>query len=151
MVGESGEKKRTQVYIGAYRHALDAKGRVFLPAKFRAGLAGGVVVAPWAARYLVILDKDEWPSFVEQLGTARREGTISSSQELVITSEASDEEPDGQGRITIPQRLREFAHVDKEVWFLGRGKRIEIVAAEAWDVQRDVGLGELAARADMPV
>ncbi|GAC1417318.1 MAG: division/cell wall cluster transcriptional repressor MraZ [Actinomycetota bacterium] len=139
------------MYFGAYRHALDAKGRVFLPAKFRAKLAGGVMVAPWASRHLVILDKDEWPSFVEQLAAARREGKLSSSQELVITSEASDEEPDAQGRITLPQRLRQFAEVDKEVWFLGRGKRIEIVAAEAWDAQRDLGLGELAAQADMPV
>lgn len=139
------------MFHGSHRHALDAKGRVFLPAKFRGSLAGGVMVAPWANRHLVILEKSEWPSFVEQLATARREGTVSARQELVITSEASDEEPDGQGRISVPQRLREYAHVQKDVWFLGRGKRIEVVAAEAWDSQRDAVLGELAVLDDLQV
>ncbi|MHB8511210.1 MAG: division/cell wall cluster transcriptional repressor MraZ [Actinomycetota bacterium] len=139
------------MYHGAYRHTLDAKGRVFLPAKFRAKLAGGVMVAPWFNGYLVIVDKEEWPSFLEELSEARKRGALSATMELVITSEASDEEPDAQGRISIPQIHRDHAKVDKELFFLGRGKRIEVVAAQVWDSKRAAGLAELASVEEPPI
>ncbi len=139
------------MYYGSYRHSLDAKGRAFLPAKFRARLSGGVMVAPWAKRHLLVVDKDAWPAFASELKQARQAGTLSASMELAITSEASDEAADAQGRISIPQRLREYARIERDVWFLGRGDRIEIVSAEIWDPQRDQALDALAEEQDLPV
>jgi MraZ protein len=109
------------------------------------------MVMPWAGRQLLAIDRDAWPAFAAELKEARRTGSISPRMELVITSEATEEVPDGQGRISIPQRLRDYARIEKEVWFLGHGDRIQIVAAEAWDPQRDEALEELAGNEDFPV
>lgn len=136
-------------YSGSYRHSLDAKSRVFLPARYRAGLSSGVMVMPWFGGKLQIVGTDAWSRLAEEIKQAKREGQISAAEELLIISEATEETPDTQGRIVIAQRLRDYAEIRKDLWFLGCGDRIQVLAAEIWDPRRDAVMTGMKAREDL--
>lgn len=139
------------MYSGSYRHSLDTKGRVALPARYRSKPERAVVVMPWAGKELLIIDVERWPEFSAALKQARLDGRLSSAKQRVITGEAKEEVPDAQGRIPIPQGLRTYAEIDREVWFIGDGDRIHVVAAGRYDRQRSEGFEGLAQDEDIPV
>jgi len=120
------------VFLGTHTPKLDEKGRIFLPAKFRDGLADGLVVTRGQDRCLAI-----WPlaDFAEQ--TQRLRNAPSSSKQVrdyqrMLASGASDETLDKQGRLTIPAPLRAYAGLDKDVVVVGAMNRVEVWDAAAW-------------------
>ena len=120
------------MFLGTHTPKLDEKGRIFLPAKFRDGLADGLVVTRGQDRCLAI-----WPlaDFAEQ--TQRLRNAPSSSKQVrdyqrMLASGASDETLDKQGRLTIPAPLRAYAGLDKDVVVVGAMNRVEVWDAAAW-------------------
>jgi MraZ protein len=118
-------------FLGTHTPKLDEKGRLFLPAKFRAELADGLVITRFQERCLAI-----WPlkTFGEM---ASRAGGASTSQlvrdyQRMLASGASDDTPDKQGRITIPPHLRTYAGLDKDCVVVGALDRVEIWDAQTW-------------------
>ena len=105
--------------MGEYSHTIDTKGRLIVPSKFRESLGDSFVVTKGLDGCLFVYDMTEWKSFEEKL------------KELLAG--ASQVEVDKQGRILIPNVLREFAGLEKDVVFLGVGSRIEIWSRQAWD------------------
>jgi len=120
------------VFLGEYQHSLDAKGRVILPSKFRGLLAGGCIVTRGQDACIAIYPKDAW----EQLSTRLEESSQAAKRardfRRIWYASAIEEEPDKQGRITIPEHLREYAGLERDVTVAGDGKKIEIWAREAW-------------------
>jgi MraZ protein len=120
------------LFLGTHTPKLDEKGRLFLPAKFRDDLADGLVITRFQERCLAI-----WPrsTFVEMATAAR--GASSSQQvrdyQRMLASGASDDIPDKQGRIMIPQHLRTYAGLDKDCVVVGAINRVEIWDAQAWE------------------
>jgi MraZ protein len=121
------------VFLGTHTPKLDEKGRIFLPAKFRDELAGGLVITRGQDRCLAI-----WPfaAFVEQTQTLRN--APSSNKQVrdyqrMLASGASDETPDKQGRITIPPHLRTYAGLDKDCVVVGAINRVEVWDQAAWE------------------
>lgn len=134
-------------FLGTYKPKLDDKGRLILPAKFRAQLAPGLVLTRGQERCLFLLPVDEFRRMYEHL----RKAPITSKQARdymrVFLSGASDEKPDKQGRISIPAGLREYALLDRDIAVIGTGSRIEIWDAEAWDTylaDKEQGYAETA-------
>ncbi len=121
------------MFLGTHTPKLDDKGRLILPAKFRDELSDGLVITRFQERCLAI-----WPraAFVEVAETVRN---ASSSQQRVrdyqrmLASGASDETPDKQGRIVIPQHLRSYAGLDKDCVVVGAINRVEVWDAAAWE------------------
>lgn len=110
---------------GEFRHTLDAKGRVFVPAKFRADLGQNLVVAKTFGKFLVMYSESEWENFMEKLDALGDDGEIGNMKRYIMKN-AMPTEVDTQGRISISADHREFAGLQKEISFIGMRKYVEI-------------------------
>lgn len=117
--------------IGEYQHNIDQKGRVIIPAKFREDLGELFYVTKGLDGCLFVLSPGEW----ERLQNKITAMPISKSRGLqrFFFSGAAEVEPDKQGRILIPQPLREYANLTRDVAVIGASSRAEIWDAESWN------------------
>jgi MraZ protein len=125
------------VLIGEYQHSVDAKGRVFMPAKFREELSENFLVTKGIGKCLFVFSNEEWKSFSDKLRQIPMTDTASQSFIRMLFASACECEPDKQGRILLPQRLRDFAQLQKDVIVIGVGSRAEIWSKENWDNYND--------------
>jgi len=132
------------VFLGEYQHSLDAKGRIILPSKFRGLLADGCVLTRGLDKCLAVYPPPEWESVSARL----RESSQSNRQVRdflrIWYASAVEEEPDKQGRITVPEHLREYAGLEREVTVTGRGEFAEIWSRTAWAQRLSEGLPNYA-------
>lgn len=115
--------------IGEYQHNIDPKGRVIVPAKFREDLGDSFYVTKGLDGCLFVLSPSEWSRLQEKVSAM----PISRARGLqrFFFSGAVEAEPDRQGRILIPQTLRDYAGLSRDVTFIGASSR-----AELWDTGR---------------
>jgi division/cell wall cluster transcriptional repressor MraZ len=97
------------MFLGTHTPRLDDKGRLILPAKFRDELAGGVVITKGQERCLYVFPGAEFARIAEQLRATPMTHKAARAYSRVFFASAHDEVPDRQGRVTIPQHLREYA------------------------------------------
>jgi MraZ protein len=119
------------MFLGEYQHSLDAKGRIILPARFRDQLEGGAVMARALDGCLAVYPLAEFDRVARKLRDARERGPRERQAARTFFSGAHQFVPDGQGRVAIPQHLREYAALDREVVVTGGFDHAEI-----WDAQR---------------
>lgn len=120
------------MFFGTYTPRLDDKGRLVLPAKFRDELAEGLVVTRGQERCLTVWSLDDFGQLTERLKQAPVTNRGARDYVRMLFSAASQEVPDKQGRIGIPQVLREYASIDRDVMVIGAMNRIEIWDPTAW-------------------
>ena len=114
---------------GQYAHNIDAKGRLFIPAKLREELGETFHVTISPDHCLTIYPNDTWDDFMAKF----HDMPYSKGKSLrALSANAVDCEPDGQGRILIPAKLRKYADLEKEVVVIGSFDRAEIWNAERW-------------------
>ena len=114
---------------GQYAHNIDAKGRLFIPAKLREELGETFHVTIGPDHCLTIYPNDTWDDFMAKF----HDIPYSKGKSLrALSANAVDCEPDGQGRILIPAKLRKYADLEKEVVVIGSFDRAEIWNAERW-------------------
>jgi MraZ protein len=114
---------------GQYAHNIDAKGRLFIPAKLREELGQTFHVTIGLDHCLSIYSNESWDAFMDKL----RDLPYSKAKALrVLSANAVDCEPDAQGRILIPAKLRQYADLQKEVVVIGSFDRAEIWNADRW-------------------
>jgi MraZ protein len=118
--------------LGTHTPKLDDKGRIFLPAKFREELAAGVVVTRGQERCLYVFSKSEFASVHEKIRQAPVTSEEARKYLRLFLSGASDDTPDKQGRVLVPQLLREYAGLNKDLVIIGVGSRAEIWDATSW-------------------
>lgn len=124
------------MFLGTHTPRLDEKGRLFLPAKYREDLAGGVVVTKGQERCLYVFPAAEFARIAEALRAAPVTAKAVRDYSRVFFASASDEIPDKQGRVTIPQGLRDYAGLQRDCAVIGANTRLEIWEAAAWDAYR---------------
>lgn len=120
------------MFLGTHAQRLDDKGRLVLPAKFREGLAGGIVMTKGQDRSIVIWPAAEFADYADRLNVASKSDAAVRSYMRVLFSSAFDEIPDKQGRITVPPALREYAGLDRDVVVFGNNATVELWDAAAW-------------------
>lgn len=120
------------MFFGTYTPKLDDKGRLFLPAKFREELAGGLVVTRGQERCLTVWSMEDFGRLTERLRQAPITNKGTRDYVRMLFAAASQEVPDKQGRIGIPSLLREYASLRKDVMVIGAMNRIEIWDPESW-------------------
>ena len=118
------------MFLGEFQHSLDAKGRVILPVRFREQLEGGAVMAKALDGCLAVYPVEEFQRVAANLQDARSRGATERQAARSYFSGAVEITPDKQGRVAIPQSLREYAHLEREVTVVGSFDHIEI-----WDAQ----------------
>jgi MraZ protein len=112
---------------------LDEKNRVILPAKFREALADGLVMTKGQDRCLVVWTQEGFAGYAGQLRAGSQTSERVRAYTRVLFASAHDDVPDKQGRITIPQNLRDYAGLIRDCVVVGADTRIEIWDAQAWE------------------
>ena len=118
--------------LGTHTPKLDEKGRIVLPAKFRDELADGLVVTRGQERCIYVFSAKQFQSVHEKIAQAPVTSEEARRYLRVFLSGASDESVDKQGRVLLPQLLREYAGLNKELVIIGVGSRAEIWDAQSW-------------------
>ena len=121
------------MFLGTHAPRLDEKGRLFLPAKYRDELAGGVVITKGQERCLYVFPAEEFARISEALRTSAVSSKAARDYSRVFFASASDEVPDKTGRITVPAPLRTYAGLDRDCVVIGANTRLEIWDAQAWE------------------
>lgn len=121
------------MFMGEYNHSIDAKSRVTIPAKFREALGAHFVVTKGLDGCLWAFPDEEWEAFSGKLRSLPVANKDARKFSRFFLAGAMDAEPDKMGRVLIPQVLREYAGIDKEITLIGDGSRVEIWSREAWE------------------
>ena len=116
---------------GTYRQTIDAKGRLNIPVKLRAELGERFYVTKGLDGCLMVYSESEWRTIEEKV----RALPLAQSRNLqrMLFANAEQCAPDAQWRIVVPQTLREYASLDKDVTIIGVGNRAEFWNSAAWD------------------
>lgn len=118
---------------GQSNHNLDAKGRLIIPARLRDGLGSSFVLCRGMDNNISAYPQDEWEKFSDKLNSLPISDKNARRFQKFFQGSANECEVDGQFRIVIPQSLREWAGIDKEVVLVGNGATAEIWDKGAWD------------------
>ncbi|HOM68351.1 MAG TPA: division/cell wall cluster transcriptional repressor MraZ [Candidatus Paceibacterota bacterium] len=120
------------MFIGEFQHNLDQKGRVAIPAKFRKDFEDGLIVTRGIDKCLFIFSKSEWNKLAEKLAELPLAQANSRAFARLMFSGAVDEDLDNQGRILIPDYLRNYASLKKQLVINGLFNRLEIWDKNIW-------------------
>ena len=120
------------MFMGEYNHTVDAKGRFIVPSKFREQLGDEFVVTKGLDGCLFVYENTEWKVLEEKLHTLPLTNANATKFSRFFLAGATSCEVDKQGRILLPQILRDFAGIEKEAVLVGVGSRIEIWSRERW-------------------
>ncbi len=122
---------------GEYQHTLDSKGRVFVPAKFRADLGQNVTVTTLFGKFIGLYSDEEWLKQIEKYDDLCSQGIISEARFRLIMQSAMRLEVDSQGRICICEKQRVLAGLEKNVTFIGMRNHVEIWSDEKLAAQTE--------------
>ena len=119
--------------LGTHHYTLDPKGRVSLPARFREGFADGCWLTIGQDGCLFVFPRAEWERRSEEVASSPLSDAGGRAYARMFFSSADEAKLDSQGRVTIPQRLRDSVGIDKEVVVIGVRDRMEIWDRQAHD------------------
>jgi MraZ protein len=131
-------------FLGEYQHALDAKGRVILPAEFREPLASGAVLTKVLDGCLGVYSREGFEQMAERVRDSARRGPVERRAARSWFSAARPFTPDKQGRVAIPQTLREYAGLERDVMVLGVDNRIELWNPGKWREHEALGQSDIS-------
>ena len=121
------------MFMGKYQNSIDIKGRMIIPSKYRDALGYRCVVTKGMDKCLYIYSIQEWENFMEKLSALPKSDINSRQFMRHFYANANECEIDKQGRIGIPQDLREYAKIEKDLVTVGVLDKIEIWSKDEWD------------------
>ena len=124
------------MFIGEYHHAIDEKGRLAIPMKFRKQLKNGAVVTRGLDNCLFVYTMDEWKKLAEKISNLPFSQANSRAFSRLMLAGAMDVALDKQGRVIVPEYLREYAKLGKEVVVAGLYGRLEVWDKQAWELYK---------------
>ena len=120
------------MFIGEYQHTVDNKGRIIMPSKLRDDLGQNFIVTKGLDNCLFVYPMEEWKRLENKLRTLPLTNKNARAFIRFFCAGATECSLDKQGRILIPNNLREYAKIIKDVVIIGVAERIEIWAKEEW-------------------
>ncbi len=129
--GDDGDEQN--MFLGEYRHSLDEKGRVVMPARFRLGLEDGCVITKGQERCLYVFPMDRWKLEAERVLKLPRTDRRARNYARSFFASASNQSLDKAGRCKVPESLRTYAGLLKDVTVVGVADRVEIWDSETWE------------------
>lgn len=137
------------MFIGEYRHTIDQKKRLAIPAKFRKGLGNGAVITRGIDNCLVLYPEKEWEQMADKLGKLPASQFEARGFARIMLAGAMNVEFDQLGRILVPDYLKNYSSLKKDVVIIGIYNRLEIWDQGHWDEykkQAEKGVGDLASK-----
>lgn len=146
-------KRRIQLFRGINPINLDPKGRLAMPMRYRDQLrreCHGQLVATidTEAHCLLLYPLPEWEIIEQKIQALPSFNRVTRRIQRLLIGHATELEMDNQGRLLLPQALRDYAHLNKEIVLVGQGKKFEIWASQAWQHSRQTWLDEESSRGD---
>ncbi|MBC8506008.1 MAG: division/cell wall cluster transcriptional repressor MraZ [Anaerolineales bacterium] len=123
------------MFLGQYRHTLDEKGRLTIPARFREELSGGAYLTQGFEKNLRLLTEPAFERISEKLNDMKTTDPMARELRRLIFATASQVDLDSVGRILIPQFLRDVSNLDGEAVIVGVGEGVEIWSPGVWEGQ----------------
>lgn len=120
------------MFLGEYQHSLDPKGRIIIPSKFRDELGVKFVATKGLDDCIFLYQMEEWRRIEEKLHSLPFTRADVRSFARFFFSGAAELDMDKQGRILLPNNLREYADIEKDLVIIGVGSRVEIWANHKW-------------------
>lgn len=136
------------MFLGEYHHTLDEKGRLAVPVKFRADLSKGAVITRGLDGSLFLFPMEEWGKLAERLSNLPLGKANSRAFARLMLAGAMDAELDKQGRVVIPEFLRTYAAIGKNVVIAGLYNRLEVWDEAKWNTYKTETEGEAAGLAE---
>jgi len=121
------------MFIGEYNHNLDEKGRLAIPAKFRAILKKGAVVTKGLDNCVFLYSKEQFEEIAKKIASLPFSQSKARAFTRHMIAGAMDLEFDNQGRITLPEYLRKFSGLNKKVIVAGLYNHLEIWDENSWN------------------
>lgn len=121
------------MFIGEYNHTIDEKNRLAIPAKFRAVLSKGAVVTKGLDNCLFLYTKTDWQELAEKLAKLPISQSNTRAFSRLMLAGAMDVSLDKQGRVVLPDYLKQFALLNKKVVITGLMNRLEIWDETVWE------------------
>lgn len=136
------------MFIGEYKHTIDAKKRLAIPAKFRKELGQKAVITRGMDECLVVYPSKEWNSLADKISKLPISQAEARKFTRVILGGAMNVELDSLGRILIPDYLKNYASLRKNVIITGLYNRLEIWANDKWQAYRQRAEKEVSSMAE---
>lgn len=124
------------MFIGEYNHAVDDKGRVAIPIKFRDSFGEGAVVTRGLDECLFIYTRTEWQKLADKIAQLPISQANTRAFSRLMLAGAMDLEMDKQGRLILPEYLRHYSGIAKKVVITGLYNRLEIWDEEKWRIYK---------------
>lgn len=121
------------MFMGEYRHSLDSKARLIMPAKFREMLGESFVMTRGLDNCLFVYPQNEWKILEEKVKKLPLAKSEARAFVRFLFSGATECEFDKQGRISLSSLLRNYAQIDKELVVIGVSNRVEIWSKDNWE------------------
>ena len=121
------------MFLGEYKHSLDAKGRISIPVKFRAELGTTAIVTKGLEGCLSLYPKMVWEQTAQRIASLPISSASARSFSRLMLSGAMEVEIDKLGRALLPGYLREYAGIEGEAVFAGLYNRVEIWDKRSWE------------------
>lgn len=121
------------MFLGEFEHTIDDKGRVAIPARFREELSEGLVLTRGFDQCLQAFPQHAWRPLAERISKMSMGSQEARNLRRLIFSGAAEVEVDRQGRILIPQNLREYAGLAEQVVIAGMDTYFELWSSERWN------------------
>ena len=132
--------------IGEYKHGLDAKGRLIMPAKFREDIGSHFYVTIGADKCLRAYSFEEWNKYKARIEALPDSDPSARQFKRAVFANSNECEVDKQGRILISSNLKDFAKIEKDAVIIGQSSYIEIWSAENWqtyNAENEINIDEL--------
>lgn len=120
------------MFLGRHEHSVDNKGRVSVPARFRGEMSGELIITRGNDRCLYLFTQDAWEPLAAKLNALPTGDADARNMRRAVFSAAEPVELDKQGRIMIPDHLRQYASIADNVSIIGLGTYIEIWDQQTW-------------------
>lgn len=133
------------MFLGNHQHRLDPKGRVILPAAFRSSFSEGLVVTVGMDRCLTVHPVETWQTVVDNLMKLETTDRAARERRIVMSGSAHPGELDSQGRVTLPQRLRDWAGLVRDVTVVGNIDHVMLWDTARWEAFQAPALEAFAA------
>jgi len=124
------------MFIGEYRHSIDSKKRLAVPSKFRNELKSKVVITRGLDKCLFVYPLKVWEELAKKLGSLPVGESTTRSFIRIMLAGAVDVEIDKQGRVLVPDYLKDYAGFNKNVVIAGLYNRLEIWDEKKWNIYK---------------
>ena len=124
------------MFLGEFKHTIDDKGRLTIPARFRPVFETGLFVTVGLDQCLWVYSRDGWDLFSQKLAKLPTGQANARMATRFFFSQATDAQPDRQGRILLPENLKQWANLGDNAVVIGANDRVEIWQPERWEATK---------------